>query len=112
MDGARLTARLLVQAGLRLCAERGIPAVVVRSGDPDAGAICVKVNQRDQGCSVMVQAHGVDGRTVWLSATGDQPVDEREADDVLARHRARDPDLWVLEVEDRGGYNPFVALTS
>ena len=106
----RLKSEVLVRAGLRLCAHRAVPVTVVHRGDPDAGAIVLKVNRLQDGCTVLVQAWGETGRAVWLSASGEAPVSEPEADALLERHLSRDPDLWVLEVEDRGGYNPFAAL--
>lgn len=106
----RLKSDVLVQAGLRLCTHRAIPVTVVHRGDPDAGAILVKVNRLEHGCTVLAQAWGETGRAVWLAASGETPVPEEEADALLDRHLSRDPDLWVLEVEDRDGYNPFAAL--
>ena len=34
---------------------------------------------------------------------GSEPVSENEATGYLARQRDFDPDLWIIEVEDRAG---------
>ena len=50
---------------------------------------------------------GLDGVLGWLAAFKGALVPEIEADDYLARAAARDPDIWVIEIEDRSGHNPF-----
>ncbi len=103
----RLKSGLLVKAGLRLCSRKGVPAAVVRRGDPDAGALYVKLNALENGCIVLSQVQVENQRSAWLNATGDTPVSEAEADAYIERQTRYDPDLWVVEIEDRDGRNPF-----
>lgn len=97
----RLTAEIWVQAYLRRLQLAAIPAYVTRRGDATAGAVVVKLAT-------------LDGRAVaherqWDMATGGRrwavlaEGDEAAVDAVLSRARARDPDLWIIEVEDRAG---------
>jgi len=104
---ARLKTRLVVQAAVRLCGVRAIPVAVTRRGDEDAGTILVKLNQLDLGCTVLVEARAPDGSRAWLRATGETPVAEEAADAYIARQARRDPDLWVVEIEDRAGRMAF-----
>ncbi len=99
----RLTAEFWVKAHIRRCMASNIPAVVVRRGDETAGAVIVKLNRFEAGCTVYSPTTGLDGNRVWLRATGEAPVQEAEADAYIARQATRDPDLWVLEIEDRDG---------
>ncbi|MDA8230488.1 MAG: DUF1491 family protein [Magnetospirillum sp.] len=108
MGEPKLKAKLWVHAALRRCAVEGIPAVVVKKGDEDAGTILVKVNRGAQGCEVFTQVRDGAGRLAWLRATGPDPVPEERADAHIARAREIDWDLWVLEVEDRAGRVPFL----
>ena len=103
----RLTAKLRVQAAIRRCSALGLSAMVVGRGDPDAGQILVKINRFEAGCEVLVEARDGAGETLWTRGSGADLVSEAEADAYLDRQRRVDPDLWVLEVEDRAGRNPF-----
>jgi GMP synthase (glutamine-hydrolysing) len=95
----RLKTRLWISALIRRCDLAAIAIAVAARGDPDAGAVLLKFNDRAAGCSVLAQARAPDGELVWMRATGAAPVAEADADAYIARQRRRDPDLWVVEIE-------------
>lgn len=96
---ARLKSGIWVKALIRRCDLAAIGVAVTARGDADAGAILLKLNDRDAGCSVLTQARRPDGGAVWMRATGAAAVAEPEADAYIARQRRLDPDLWVIEIE-------------
>jgi hypothetical protein len=49
----------------------------------------------------------MDGRQGWLAAKENALMPEADADAYIARAVKRDPDLWVIEIEDRAGRHPF-----
>ena len=103
----RLKTKTWVQAGIRRGDVEGVAVVVVRRGDPDAGSVLVKLNRFENGCIVYSQTYDMSGKPAWITATGVEPVGEDIADAYIARTTEFDPDLWVLEVEDRDGRLPF-----
>ncbi|MEO5375088.1 MAG: DUF1491 family protein [Alphaproteobacteria bacterium] len=111
MAEGRLKTELWVKAHLRQCSAQAIPAVVARRGEADAGAVVVKINRLELGCLVLTQARDVAGRPCWLAALDGALVPEAQADAYIARSVTRDPDLWVIEIEDREGRNPFEGRT-
>lgn len=101
MSGPRLTAGLWVAAYLRRLDLAGIAAFVTARGDATAGAVAVKVATLDGRARAFARRwdFATDSRRWEVLAEGEEPA----VDAVLARERARDPDLWLIEVEDRAG---------
>ncbi|MDR3514413.1 MAG: DUF1491 family protein [Azospirillaceae bacterium] len=103
----RLPTELWVMAHIRRCTATGTPAYVVRRGNRLGGTVLLKLNLLGAGCRVLTQARDHDGLLAWLPALKGATVAESEADAYIARAVARDPDLWVVEIEDREGRHPF-----
>jgi hypothetical protein len=81
--------------------------MVRRRGDPDAGAIVLLINRGAPGVVVMSQTRDERGRLAWLQPLGADPAAEAKAEEFVARTTKRDPDVWVIEIEDtRSEYVP------
>jgi hypothetical protein len=103
----RLSTELYVQAHIRLCFSKGLTAVVAHKGDAWGGAILVKLNLLGPGCKLLNQTRDADGEIAWLPVQAGALLSEADADAYIAKSVQRDPDLWVVEIEDRAGNNPF-----
>ncbi|HET8728638.1 MAG TPA: DUF1491 family protein [Alphaproteobacteria bacterium] len=103
----RLPTDLWVRAHIRRCIADGVPATVAHKGDPHGGTLMLKLNQLEKGCRILSQVRDLDGRLAWLPAAKGAFMTEAEADAAIARAVGRDPDLWVIEIEDRNGRHPF-----
>ena len=78
--------------------------MVTRRGDETAGSVLLKINRLGPGCMVLSPTTDFrDGTRMWLKGTGPDWIDEEEADAYIERQIKNDPDLWVLEIEDREG---------
>lgn len=82
----------------------GAFAGVVRKGDADAGAVLVKVATLDRRARLYAPARNGEGERIWLDlSAGALGDDEAEVDAAIRKRTASDPDLWVVEVEDKKG---------
>jgi len=97
----RLTAEFWVQAYMARLRLQDIPAFVVAHGDDTAGAVLVKLNTLDGQARLFQRAFDLQsGARQWtVLAEGA----ETTVDAAVTRQRGFDPDLWVIEVEDRAG---------
>lgn len=104
----RLKSAIFVSALIRRAQVEGAYAVMVRRGAEDAGAIFVKVARLDGTAalygpapqSAFDEASPSDRKFSELVAPG-RP--EADADARLVREMKFDPDLYVVEIEDRQG---------
>jgi hypothetical protein len=96
---ARLTSAVLVSALLRRTAAAGGFAAVLTKGDATAGAILLVAAEKGRISGAWELILGQSGRYAW-TRVGPQDVDiDVEFDQYLVRRRARDPDLWVIELD-------------
>lgn len=97
----RLKADLWVSAYLNRLRLADIPAYVTRKGDATAGTVLVKVALLDGTARAFERGYDMaTGARIWrLMSEGA----ERDVDDLLTRAGQRDPDLWVIELEDKTG---------
>jgi hypothetical protein len=107
MAGERLKSSLWIQACIFRADREGIHAAVLRKGDPDSGSILVRLDRRGLGCAVLAETHDATGERAWYRGTGPENVPTETADAYIARHVTRDPDLWVIEIDDQRGRLPF-----
>lgn len=101
---AELKTDFWVSALVRRATIAGAFAGVTRKGDPDGGAVLVKVATLDGRARLYAPARAGEGERIWLDLSAGV-LGEIEADvDAAIRRRAdMDPDLWVIEVEDKKG---------
>ncbi len=97
----RLTSEIWIAAYLMRLGQAAIPAFIVRKGDATAGAVLVKLNTLDGLATCFQRSFDlVSGERQWV-VLAEGP--EAEVDQKVARQREFDPDIWVIEVEDRTG---------
>lgn len=97
----RLTSDMWVSAYLTRLRLSDIPVFVTRKGDATAGSVLVKLNTLDgRAAAYQRQFDLMSGAREWVVlAEGD----EADVDASLTAQAGFDPDLWVIEVEDKTG---------
>ena len=106
----RLKSGIWAAAYLRRCQVEGAFAAVRRRGAEEAGAVFIIINRLDGTAtlygpapqSAFDEAQPAD-RMFSTVLGGGKPVPEAEIEARLAREIRFDPDVWILEVEDRAG---------
>jgi hypothetical protein len=96
-----------VAAHIRRCFSEGLTAVVARRGAEEAGAVFVRVIMRDGAMRLFgpppgpaFDALGV--RRFQLRSEAGHGETE-PLDDLLAREIRRDPDIWIVDIDDPTG---------
>ena len=108
----RLKSGIWVAAYLRRCAVEGAFAAVRRRGAEEAGAVFIKISRLDGAATL----YGPASQTAFDDAQpadriftavlgGEKPALDADVEARLTREIRFDPDVWIVEVEDRAGRN-------
>lgn len=98
----RIKSAIQAKAIIRRAEVGGAQAFLVRRGQEDAGALFLKLSRLDGTFTVLNQARRGDGELIWTKPLGDC-ADEDAVRAYLEKQARFDPDLWILEIEDRDG---------
>lgn len=103
----RVSTELRVASILRRCFASGAAGYVVRRGDAERGALFVKVATLDGRATLFGPApasfEDSDGERGLVPHLDPAGAAEREVDAYVRQQTDYDPDLWLLEIEDREG---------
>lgn len=103
----RLTSAIWVAAYLRRCSVESVPAVVLRRGHKDAGAIFIEVDRLDGTVDLYVPAPAgvseTDSERFWVRCFEGDAVSEERVNSYVLRQMDFDPDMWVIAIEDKQG---------
>ena len=104
----RLRSDIWVAAYIRRCEIEGASAVLRRRGAAEAGAIFVKIDWLDGRAALygpapqaLVDEPGLD--RVFARMHAQECIEVGDAEARLRREIGFDPDVWIVEVEDRQG---------
>src|SRR5690242_10470840 len=105
----RLKTGIWVAAYLRRCQVEGAMAVLRRRGAEEAGAIFIKVSRLDGSADLYGPApqsafdEARPSERAFSPALKALPAAEADVEAYLTKQIRFDPDLWIVEVEDRAG---------
>ncbi|HWJ99423.1 MAG TPA: DUF1491 family protein [Xanthobacteraceae bacterium] len=105
----RLKSAIWVSAYVRRCHLEGAFAVLRRKGAEEAGAIFIKVTKLDGTAALYAPAPQTSfegakpADRLFISVFKQEFEPEAAAETKIAREIEFDPDIWVVEVEDRAG---------
>ena len=106
----RLPVALWIEAHLKRLELQAVSYYILNKGNHASGVVMVKLYHGGQ-CRLLIQQRDIDGKLGWDNALSKEIIPEKEADDYIRRSISRDPDLWVIEIEDKEMKNPFVEFS-
>ena len=107
MTDDRLPTSLWLDAHFRTLTRQGVFYTIINKGAPASGTVMLKLYAPGQGAKLLQQQRDLDGVMGWLALFNGETVEEGKADDYIRRAVDRDPDVWVIEIEDKAFRNPF-----
>jgi hypothetical protein len=104
----RLKSNIWVAAYLRRCQVNGVFGAVRRRGAEEAGAVFIKLALLNGNAMLFTPAPQTaydNSRPVERVFTPSpaQPVPEQAIEERLAKEIRFDPDVWIVEIEDKAG---------
>lgn len=101
----RLKTEIIIAAELKHAQSLGLFATIIKKGDENAGQIYILVNKNNSEFILIGPPFGTsfnhDGQKLWSYPLGQAPLSQLEIDDYLNKIRNFDPDIYILEIEDK-----------
>ena len=96
---SRLSAKVEATGIVRRAQADGDFAAILRSGDPERGALLLVVSSRGRHVACLERVLDVGGRYGWRRVGPDESADSEKVADFLAKRARFDEDLWAIELD-------------
>ena len=81
--------------------------MIANKGAPEAGAVYVQVTMAPDQVKIFAPAPGPtydeEGKRTWHLPLGAEPVSDEDAAQYFKRQKSFDPDIWIIDIDDRNG---------
>ncbi len=102
-----LPIHLLITAKIRQLNQLGLYTYILQKGEKNSGSLLIKVNMLDGNGGLYSQARDINGDLTWMNVLKHEISSEQDIDKYIERMKNIDPDIWIIEVENKSGFNPF-----
>lgn len=107
-----LKAEILINAGIRAAERNFTNAYVIKRGDSEAGTIFIKIDTLDGYAKLYSRnlIYDFDKNKDLVQFQDLYPNKKMKTGDVdirIAKEISIDVDCWVVEIEEKNGFNPF-----
>ena len=107
-----LKAEIIINAGIRAAERNFANAYVIKRGDSEAGAIFIKIDTLDGYAKLYSRNLVYDfdknkDLVEFQDLYPNKKIESRDVDMRIAKEVSIDIDCWIVEIEDKKGFNPF-----
>ena len=95
----RLATAVYVNALIRRVNQNGGLATLLAKGDETAGALLLVTLEKGVNTGIWERALTPDGLYKWAQISDQVVEKEDKINEICARRKARDPDLWIVELD-------------
>ena len=103
----RLKSDFIISVALQKANRMAISAFIRKKGDPDAGAIFLELETDKNSVQLLHRRFDFDENQIWECLNKDQPLPAYIISEQIEREITRDPDCWVISVQDNQARNIF-----
>ncbi|MCJ8323084.1 MAG: DUF1491 family protein [Rhizobiales bacterium] len=101
----RLKAKIIIDAELKRAHSQGLFATIINKGDESAGQIYVVIVKNSLENILIGPPFGTSfdesGEKLWQYPISGKPIAETDINQYLRKTRQFDPDIYILEIEDK-----------
>ena len=107
-----LKSEIIINAGIRVAELNFANAYIIKRGDSDAGAIFVKIDTLDGHAKLFSRNLVYDfvknkDLVQFQDLYPNKKTESRDIDMRITKEISIDRDCWIVEIEDKKGFNPF-----
>ena len=99
MTDVRLTSAVMVSAFIHLANQEGGFAAIASKGDPTSGAVLIQLLEKGRFVGLFERILDPSGQYSWSRVDSQSIEKKEEISEYYSRRKARDPDLWLIELD-------------